>query len=340
MRIQLSVVTLAFFVLVIAASPQERIAPASPPATNPIVSDRTPATSGPVSADNTALNSASANTSKPSVAAKDAHNASDALIIGAGDLLDVNVFGAPDFHHEVRVAESGDVSLPLVGIVHVGGTTPYQAEQILRKRLSDGGFFNNPQVSVVIKEYSTQGISVMGEVQRPGIYPLLGPRSVLDAISAAGGATPKAGETVSVTHRADPLQTDVVKIGSAGGTRVYPGDIVVVSKAGVVYVIGDVRLPGGFVMENPHLTVLQALALAQGPNPTAKLNGASLIRQTAQGRTETAVPLKDILSSKTPDLPIKPNDILFVPNSAAKSAGKRSLDAIVQVATGIAIYRP
>jgi polysaccharide export outer membrane protein len=119
----------------------------------------------------------------------------------------------------------------------------------------------------------------------------------------------------------------------------YPGDTVVVSKAGVVYVVGDVRLPGGFVMENLHMTILQAHAMAQGAGPSAALDRAQLIRKVPESHPqETLISLKNILSAKSPDFNLQPDDILFVPTSAAKVAGQRTLEAIVQTASGMAIY--
>jgi polysaccharide export outer membrane protein len=119
---------------------------------------------------------------------------------------------------------------------------------------------------------------------------------------------------------------------------VLPGDTIVVSKAGIVYVVGDVRLPGGFIMENGNITVLKALALAQGTNPTAALNKTRLIRTADGKRQETPLALKQVLSNKAEDLTLRSGDILFVPSSAAKSAARRSIDAIIQTATGVAIY--
>jgi polysaccharide export outer membrane protein len=268
------------------------------------------------------------------------------LRIGVGDLLEIAVFGAPDFSKQVRVSSSGDVSLPLIGAVRVAGLTTGEAEKLVAQRLLDGGYFNDPHVSIFEKEYQTQGISVLGEVQKPGIYPMLGSHKLFDVISAAGGTTPKAGNQVTISRR-DPKQPPqtVIFAGNADDSThnnpdVLPGDTVVVQKAGVVYVVGDVHMPGGFIMDKPELTVLQALAMAQGANPTAKLDGARLIRKTNNQRQEVPIALKQILSSKAPDINMQPEDILFVPNSAAKSIMHRGLEAIVQAATGVAIYRP
>jgi polysaccharide export outer membrane protein len=268
------------------------------------------------------------------------------ILIGPGDLVEVSVYGAPDYIKDVRVGSTGEITLPLAGTVKVGGLTPAQAEALIAKRLSDGNFFNDPRVSVLEKEFTTQGISVLGEVQKPGVYQLPGPRKLFDALSAAGGTTPRAGNTVSLFHRSDAQKTEVVTMsydGKSSGQSniyVYPGDTVVVSKAGVVYVVGDVRLPGGFVMENSHMTILQAYAMAQGAGPSAALDRAQLIRKAGPEShpQETLISLKNILSAKSPDLNLQPDDIVFVPTSGAKAAGRRTLEAIVQTATGLAIY--
>jgi polysaccharide export outer membrane protein len=119
-----------------------------------------------------------------------------------------------------------------------------------------------------------------------------------------------------------------------------PGDLITVGKAGLVYVTGEVNKPGGFVLESDSVTVLQALALAQGAKTTASLNKARIIRKTPQGPQEIQVALKDITAAKRPDFGMQPDDILFIPNSAGKSAGRRSMESLLQVATGIMIYRP
>ena len=123
--------------------------------------------------------------------------------------------------------------------------------------------------------------------------------------------------------------------------EIFAGDTILVSRAGVVYVSGDVHKPGGVIMDNgSEMTVLQAMAMAEGANPTAALNKAKLIRRTPNGPMEIPLALKSMFASKAPDLPLQAEDIIFVPNSAAKSAGKRSLDAIIQAATRTCHLRP
>lgn len=274
------------------------------------------------------------------------------VLIGSGDLLETSIFGA-DYSCgsgekptgsagcQVRVSNAGEITLPLVGRVKVAGLTVEEAQDLVARHLVEGEFYKDPQVTIIQKEYSTQGISVLGEVQKPGIYSLLGPHTLLQAISAAGGTTVKAGNHISVTHRDHLDRSEELDLNqpSASKTLVHPGDVIVVSKAGIVYVVGDVRQPSGVVMESSGLTVLQAIAMAQGANSTAALNKAKLIRSTPQGRQEIPIPLQKILSSKAIDIPLQAEDILFIPSSAAKSAARRSMEAILQTATGVAIYR-
>lgn len=272
-----------------------------------------------------------------------------ALRIAAGDLLAVSVFGTDygcaadkQVNCEARVSSSGTVSLPLIGSVAVEGQTTEEAARSIASVLSKGGYFNNPQVIVVQREYATQGIAVLGEVQKPGIYPLIGSHTLLEAISAAGGTTAKAGNKVLIRHRAQPNQPENINLRAANSNQaLLPGDTVEITKAGMVYVVGEgVKQPMGVVMENSGLTVLQALAMAQGTSATAKLNGAMLIRTTNGQRTETPIALGKLFANKAPDPVLQPEDIVFVPSSAAKSVTRRSLEAIIQTATGVAVYRP
>ena len=298
-----------------------------------------------------ATGSQSANTSGMAVSSSEGNSVSEKTavvpVIGAGDLLKVGVLGAPESDQEVRVDADGNVALNFIGSVHLAGLTPEQAQAIITKKFVAGGFFTDPQVSVFAKEYATQGVSVLGEVQKPNVYPLLGSRRLFDVLSLAGGTTPKAGQVITITHRDHSrelrtvlLSNDPAKSAEAN-VEIFPGDTVVVSKAGIVYVVGDVHKPSGVVMENgTQMTVLQAIAMAEGTNPTAALNAARLIRKTPTGPQEMPLELKKILAAKSPDIHLQAEDIIFVPNNAAKTAGKRGLEAIIQAATGLAIYHP
>jgi polysaccharide export outer membrane protein len=270
---------------------------------------------------------------------------SSETLIGAGDLLKIGVIGATDYDQEVRVAGNGYAALALIGNVHLAGLSVDQASQLIRKRLLDGKYFSDPQVTVFEKEFATQGVAVLGEVQKPGVYPLIGPHRLFDVLSQAGGTTPKAGELVTVTRQNQPRSPQNVTLSAnpeknnESNIDMHPGDTVVVSKAGIVYVVGDVHKPSGFVMESHGMTVLQALAMAEGTNPTAKLKGAKVIRSTPAGPTEIPLELKKMLAAKAPDLRLQAEDIVFVPSSTAKNVAGRTMQSIVNVATGLAVYR-
>src|SRR5258708_4661042 len=176
------------------------------------------------------------------------------LLIGSGDLLEVSIFGAPDFNHQVRVSSGGDISLPLIGAVLVSGLNPEQAEKLIHDKLVEGAFYNNPQVSVFVREYDSGGVYVLGEVQKPGCYPLVNFRRLLEAISVAGGTTPRAGKAVTITNPnrlQRPLTISLSHDGDKTGrenVEIMAGDTVSVSKAGVVYVVGEAPQPHGVGM--------------------------------------------------------------------------------------------
>jgi polysaccharide export outer membrane protein len=265
--------------------------------------------------------------------------------IGAGDLLDISVYGVPELSQKVRVSSEGEAYLALIGYVHLDGLTVEEGQALIEKKLSDGGFVVNPHVTIFISEYVNTGVAIMGEIQRPGIYPVYGTRRLFDLIAAAGGLTNRAGKLISISHR-DPPATIQIKFADDPAKSpetnvvVLPGDTIVISRAGVIYVVGDVNHPSGFVMDNnENLTVLQALALAGGASPTAALDGAKIIRKTSSGREEVPVQLKKILTEKAKDVAMLPDDILFIPGSPAKGFANRTLTAIVQMATGVAIRR-
>jgi polysaccharide export outer membrane protein len=264
--------------------------------------------------------------------------------LSPGDLLDVTVFEVPELMTRVRVNSEGLIGLPLIGKLAVGGLSPDQAEAAIRQKLMDSNLVKDPQVAVFVAEYANQAVYVLGEVTRPGAYPVLGAHRLFDFISAAGGLTPRAGTSIRVKRSADDTQL-LIRFSKASefpedNPEISAGDTIVVAPAGIVYVVGNVLKPGGFLLDrDERMTILQALALAEGLKPNSSLNAARLIRKTDQGREEIRVNLKEILNSSSEDLTLKDEDILYVPDSAARTAAKRGLEGIVQTAIGIAIYR-
>jgi polysaccharide export outer membrane protein len=265
--------------------------------------------------------------------------------IGPGDLVEVKVFGWPEMSQEVRVNNAGILVLPLAGPIVAQGLSIAELAQKIAATLRDGGFMNDPQVNVSAKELHSAAVMVSGEVAKPGVYPIYGSCSIPDLIVAAGGLTPKSGHIVTITHRDrpdTPINVDIssTAVNSNPNFSVFPGDKLVVTKAGVVYVLGDVGHAAGLVLEgNEKMTVLQAIALAGGTGKDAGLNGSRVIRRSPQGVEQFSIPLKDILKARKQDVELLAGDVLYIPTSKGKEAW-RGATAILQMATVLTILGP
>jgi polysaccharide export outer membrane protein len=265
-----------------------------------------------------------------------------AIAIGPGDLLDLSVFDVPELVLKVRVDVNGCVSLAFLGDLKVAGMTVGNAQRLIARELVAHQLVKDPQVSIFIEEFATQGITVYGEVNAPGIYPLMGPHHLYDVISAAGGLTLKSGRTVTVFHAGQSDLPEVVALGNINASEnplehanvpIYPGDTIVVSKAGMVYVLGEVNKPGAFLMEdNTSISVLKATALAGGTTKLASLKGSLILRKSLAGTTQTRIPLDKIYHGKAQDLQLHAEDIVFVPLSNIRNYGAMGLQGAIQAA--------
>lgn len=274
---------------------------------------------------------------------KDSPDQSALVKLGPGDLIEVNVYNVPELTSKVRVSNSGEIYLPLIDYVHVEGLTQEEAQTLLEKRYTDGGFVRNPHVTIFVDEASSQGVTVLGEVAKAGIYPDVADRKLYEVISEAGGFTNSASRKIAVIRRnqVDPIRIDLPRNLAddlTGNIDIMPGDTITVPRAPIIYVVGDVGRPSGLLVDNGSLTVLQALALAGGANRTAKMGGARIIRKTPTGMTETNVQLKKMLEAKAPDITLQGDDILFVPVSAGKLAAARTIEVALTMATAVSIY--
>jgi polysaccharide biosynthesis/export protein len=291
---------------------------------------------------------ASGGTSPPAAANQSASSplpllANSNVKLGIGDLVEISVFGVPDLSTKTRISGSGDIYLPLIDYVHVADLTTDEAQVLIEKRLEDGGFVRSPHVSIFVDESASQAITVIGEVSHPGAYPAIGERRLFDMISMAGGLTDKAGRNVTIEHRGDSGQAVELQLSPSlteetqNNVDVSPGDTIIVSRAGIVYVVGDVQHPSGFRIEDASLSVLKALALAGGNTHTSALSKSRILRQTPNGVQEIPVNLKKMLYAKTPDMAMTKGDILFVPGSAAKTALYKAADVAVALSTTLAV---
>ena len=331
--------------------------------------------------------------------------------IGPQDLLDINIFEAPELNRTVRVSENGEVSLPLLGGIHVVRLTARELENTLAAKLRE--FLKDPHVSVMVTAIESHPVSVIGEVNKPGVFQVRGSKTLLEMLSMAQGLAPEAGDEVLVMrnagyNRGQEASAPTTQAGSAEKSRndedriktvsgldnnpdgtlkkhmttsiegtnnaaakqgegqggdtiainlrhllnsrdprfnvpIYAGDIVKVTRAGIVYVVGAVKKPGGFTVKgNEQMSLLKAIALAEGLSSTSSKGHTRIIR-TDEGngqRSEIPVQLGKILDGKAPDMNLQAADIVFVPSSTGKTVLFRSTDAVVNTATGLAIFHP
>jgi polysaccharide export outer membrane protein len=287
---------------------------------------------------------ASAKSEKNNDPSRDSPEKISIVTLGVGDLIEVSVYNVPELATKARVSNSGDIYLPLVDYVHVEGLTQEEAQSLIEKRLADGGFVRNPHVTIFIDEFTSQGVTILGEVGRPGIYPDIGDHKLYQVISQAGGFSQNASRKITILRRnqADPIHIVLPRnLGDelSGNVEILPGDTITVPRAPIIYVVGDVGRPSGILADNGTMTVLQALALAGGANKTAKLGAARILRKAPNGDvTENKVGIKKMLEAKAPDVPLQADDILFIPISGGKILAARTFDATMSVATAMALY--
>lgn len=290
--------------------------------------------------------------------------------IGPEDLLDVSVFEVPELSRTVRVSTSGEISLPLVGTMKAAGLSPVGMEQALTARLKQT-YLKDPQVSVFVKEFKSDPVSVVGAVKMPGLYQIQTRKSLIEVLALAQGfaegPTRQAGRTVIVTRKnavsgSEPSRMgatttqastaeagileipikDLVQTGEPKwNVPVYPGDVVRVVPAGTVYVAGNVTRPGGFPLTDfDNITTIQALAMAGGTTKAAAKSNAVIVRRDAAGnRVEQRIDLNKIQKGQAADPELGPNDILFVPGSVGKESALRAIETAIQTGTGILIWR-
>jgi polysaccharide export outer membrane protein len=274
--------------------------------------------------------------------AKPGESGSSSLVLTSGDLLDVEIFNTPELSvPRLRIGQDGSIVMPVVGNIKVAGLTPLEADMAVEKSLRDAQIMINPSVTILVVDYSSQGIDVLGEVKAPGIYNFIGTHSLYDALSAAGGATAAQGSTITITHHDDPTNPMIVHVSGPNysavqhSTLVQPGDVVEVSRADAFYVVGDVSRSGQYpIPYGRPITALNALALAAGPNKTAKLGKASIVRKNAAGGVQLIpVDLTQIEKNAAPDPVLEADDVLIIPRSGLRGF----LDVVVPGATATVI---
>jgi len=291
-----------------------------------------------------------------------------AYVLGTGDQLSVRVFGADDISDRpIEVGSDGTISLPMVGRVPASGVSVRNLEADLTARYRT--YFKDPQIFITVTDYRSQAVTVVGAVNTPGVVQLRGPTRLMRVISQSGGLKAEAGDKVLITRRLPSTdgatvppspgltepnasfylkEINLLKIidgtDPSANLIVQAGDLIAVSRAKMVYVIGDVGRPGGYVLDghSSTFTVLQAIALAGGVKGSAAYGSTRILRPmtgTGTPRAETQIDLKKIMANKSPDIPLHADDILFVPNSLVKAVSVRAIETAVSVGTGILIWK-
>jgi polysaccharide biosynthesis/export protein len=252
--------------------------------------------------------------------------AHESLLIGPGDLLQITILDESDLSRKVRVRDSGEISLPFIGSVQVGGLNTAQASTVIARKYVEGQFLKHPEVAVFVEEYATQSVSVLGQVAKPGTVSISTGRSLVDVIAMAGGLTDVADRHITIERGwsahglVEVFLSNRAEDAFNANVEVFPGDKILVPKAGIVYVLGDVGRPGGYVMQNnSRLTVLQAMAMAAGANRTAAESRARLIHNTNGKFEERELPLKEIEQGAAPDELLEADDVIYIPFSFGKN---------------------
>jgi len=339
--------------------------PAAPVAASPVTTPTVPAIQHAPE-----LTTAQEENAKLLALAEETRTKQGDYVIGSSDVLAIDVFEVPDFSREVQVNISGYISLPLLPTkIKAAGLTAFQLQDKLAELLQVNGLVSNPQVTVVVKEQHSQPITIVGAVRSPMVYQAVRPTTLLEALTAAGGIADDAGGVVLVTRNGtDAAPGDANASNGGGAADIIPpttltinlddlinsgdsrfniglqgGDVVSVPRAGIIYVMGAVQRPGGFVITNDHeqVTSLKALTLAGGLTPTAKGGQAVILRNNKETgkRDQVPIDLSKILKLKGEDVALLPDDILYVPDSSGKRAFNKTGNILLGLGSGVALVR-
>lgn len=270
------------------------------------------------------------------------------LRIAPGDTINVHVYDTPEFEQNVRVSQSGDVELLLIGKLHFASLTPVEAARLVETTLVSKGIMKIPSVQITVTGYETELVAVTGEVNKPGPQQITASRSAIDMIALSGGLLSTADRhNITVRHRGSPDNVTTFyfsndpKEALQNDVTVEPGDTIIVPRVGIVYVLGDVGRPGGFPIDQPdsRMSALKAVALAGSTNHTATPSNARLIRRTADGGfTESKLNFSRIQKGKDPDITLMPGDVLYIPFSYVKNALALGSSTVLSTAAQAAIY--
>lgn len=234
--------------------------------------------------------------------------------LGAGDVVKISVYNNPDLSLEARIGETGTISYPLLGEVSVQGLTPAAASKKISDLLQKGGFIRNAQVSMIVTVMQSQQVSVLGQINRPGRYPVDGTRSITDILALAGGVSADAGDAITlIRNRNGESRKEIIDLidmvrsgGTMGNVEILPGDVIYVERAPRFYIYGEVQRPGTYRLEK-NMTVLQALSVGGGLTPRGTERGIRVKRRDADGKVQE-------LRVKHDEM-LKADDVVYVQES-------------------------
>lgn len=270
--------------------------------------------SGPATASTATYNQSLTVTTDPSILYPGERD----VVLTVGDMISIRIFSDSEYSPTVRINNDGTVLLPLIGIVHLEGLSVTQAEQLVAEKLVADGMYKDPQVTLQITEGPNSVVTIIGETH--AVVPIVGSRHLLDVLSGAGGLPPTASHVITINRPGvdkpividlgtDPLRSSLANI------PIFPGDTIVISRIGVVYMSGAFGTPGGMISLNAYtpLTLTEATALSGGIRFEGKFSDLRIIRTVGDHRTVAVYNIKRVLDGKDPDPILQPNDIVYLP---------------------------
>jgi polysaccharide biosynthesis/export protein len=235
--------------------------------------------------------------------------------LGAGDVVKITVYNQPDLTMETQIKDTGQITFPLIGDVAIGGLDKGAAEALIATRLKDGGFVKQPQVNLLVVQYRSQQVSVLGQVAKPGRYPIDSVTSLVDLLALAGGVSPTGADTVTVIKKDADGKTSRIEVDLnrlyeskdlAENLQVVANDVIFVPRAPTFYIYGEVQKPGVYKLER-NMTVMQALSVGGGLTPRGTERGIMVNRRNAEGKVDSG--------TVTLNQQLRENDVVYVKQS-------------------------
>ena len=265
--------------------------------------------------------------------------------IRPGDIVEIQIFEAPEYSVRMPVSSKGEIAIPYAGLFHIEGMTSSEASKAIAQMFVQNQILRDPRVIVTTQQFG-YSVTVMGEVKSPGIYNLAGQKRLLDLLTEAGGVTTSAGHVIeifapgSMKNPTTVLWDPTLRENDNAELKIKTGETILVSRCGVVYVGGNVGRPGAYPLcESNHTTLSEVIALAQGTKPSSYTQRTLLLRSSGNGtRVVQNVKLEDVLRGRKVDITMQPDDIVFIPPSALKAAGRAALTSAVGFATQAFFY--